>query len=922
MDWRRWIYAARSRWRTLMHPRRTEQDLQDELAFHVAMNAAHAEEGLSAGDAERRARVAFGGVEQTKECTRDVRPLRWLDAVSQDVRYGLRALRRAPGFAAVAVLTLALGIGANTAIFSMVNGVILRPLAYPQPDQLVWLTTRFRGLPEFWVSLPEYFEFRRINQSFSDVGAYIPAEASLTGGDRPRSVRAAFVDDHLLHTLGVRPVQGRLFAPGEADVTGPPPAPGQVVAPRLPPAIVILSYGIWQSAFGGRPIVGESVEVSGRRCEVIGVLEPDADVMDNRTDLWLPAGFNPANAARAAHVVYLVGRLKDTVTLNQAQRELTVLNQTWGPRVGVTPSPGAAGHVFTPLDQKGIGHILQMKPLQHAVLGNASRAIWVLQACVGLVLLIACANLANLVLARAETRRREFVVRTALGASRGRLLRQFVTEGVLFAVAGGALGLVVARVGLDALMRAFPDSLPRTRDVAIDRHVLLFTFVVAVSTGVLFGVAPFLHTRLLGLATALKESGSRGTSASGRPQIRGALVATEVALAVTLVIGAGLLVRSVYNLTAVDAGFSRSQLVTFSMTAPPGHYPRPSTRVQLFQRLLEQLRAVPGVQTVTAMAGLPPTRPINASDTLIEGYTPVPGGPEQNVDYYQNVMTDYFETMGIPIVEGRGFERTDIHAPAMVAVVNETLANRFWRGQNPIGKRLRVCCGEQIPWFTVVGVVKDVKQGGVDQKAGSEFYFFVDQTAIVVPPVPGTNLGGFGTMNIVLRTTLPTAALLPTVERVVHGVDPSVPVARFRAMDEVFADAIRRPRLLADLVGVFALLALLLAAIGTYGVLAYMVTEQRRDIGIRLALGADRRRVLGEVMARGLRFTVIGLAAGVTIALVVNRVIASLLFGVQPTDPTTLIAVVPTITLIAAIACWMPAWRASRVDPGVVLREE
>jgi putative ABC transport system permease protein len=921
MDGPRWLHALRLRLRALLRRRRADQDLDEELSFHVAMHAhVHAREGLGHADAERQARVAIGGVQQTKERTQDIRPFRWIEAAGQDLRYALRSLRRAPGFATATVLTLALGIGANTAMFSMVSGVILRPLAYPHPEQLMWLTSRFPALPEFWVSVPEYVEFRRLNQSFAEVGAYIPSEVSLTGGDRPRSVRAASVDAHLLRTLGVQPVHGRVFVDAETEVTGPPPTPGQ--PPLLPAPVAILSYEIWHTAFGGRPLVGQLVEVDGRRCEVIGILAPGADVMDNRTEIWLPLGLNPANRARAAHLLYLVGRLKPHVTPEAAQRELDLLIQTWAARVGVTPGAGAAGHVFAPLNASGIGHILQMKPLQSAVLGTASRAIWVLQACVGLVLLIACANLANLLLARAETRRREFAVRAALGAGRGRLLRQFITEGVLLALLGGGLGLLVARVLLQTLIRAYPTSLPRTSEVAIDPRVLLFTLGLSVATGLLFGLAPFVHTRVEGLAHALKDSGSKGAGGTSRRSVRGLLVMTEVALAVMLVIGAGLLVRSVYNLTSVEAGFDRSRVVTFSMTAPPGHYPRPSARVQLYQRLLDQLRAVPGVQAATAMSGLPPIRSINASDTRIDGYTPTPGGPGENVDYYQNVMSDYFETMGIPIVQGRGFERTDAHAPAMVAVVNETLVRTFWPGQNALGKRLRVCCGDQFPWFTVIGVAKDVKQGGLDRKTGTEFYFFVDQTATVVPPQPGLNLGGFGTMNVVLRTTLPPAALANTITHVVQGVDPSIPVVRFREMNEVFAESITRPRVLAQLVGLFALVALVLAAIGTYGVLAYMVTAQRREIGIRLALGADRARVLTEVMRHGLRLAVIGVMVGVAGALVLNRVIASLLFGVQPTDAATLLAAVPTITLVAALACWLPAWRASRVDPGMVLRDE
>jgi predicted permease len=391
----------------------------------------------------------------------------------------------------------------------------------------------------------------------------------------------------------------------------------------------------------------------------------------------------------------------------------------------------------------------------------------------------------------------------------------------------------------------------------------------------------------------------------------------EVALAVMLVIGAGLLVRTVANLTNVDAGFDRARLVTFGLTLPAINYPQPVSRAQAYQRLLDRLRAVPGVQSVSAMSGLPPTRQLNANDTEIDNYSPPPEGPFENVDYYQGVMANYFETMGIPIVQGRSFQAADAASTGLVAIVNETLVNRFWKDQNPIGQRLRPCCGDT-PWFTVIGVAKDVKQGGLDQETGTEFYRFIEQTADDPPPVTYAP----NAMNVVLRTTLPPSALLQTVTAAVRDMDRSVPVVRLREMDDVFAESIQRPRLLAQLLGGFAGLALLLAAIGTYGVLANMVAERRREIGIRMALGANRSRVLGDVMTHGLSLTAIGLVAGLAGAFGLTRLMASLLFGVRPIDPLTIATVVGTIALVAALACGLPAWRASRVDPIVVLRDE
>ena len=830
-----------------------------------------------------------------------------LDTLRQDLRTAARNLVHSPAFAVVTILTLALGIGANSAIFTVVNAVILRPLGYPQPEELAYLTTRFpnMGFDQFWVSPPEFFEFREINQSFAEVGAFTTGEVNLTASDRPARVRSASVTDDLLRALGVRVIEGRLFAKGETDVTGPPPAPGQP-AP-LPARVAILSYDLWRSAFGGRPMVGQAIEVNGVNREVIGILAAGADVMDNHTEIWLPLGLNPSNRQnRGNHFLYLIGRLKEGVTMTAARNELDALVRNWGERVGVKQ------HVYT-LD----AHRMQMKPLQEEIVGSARRSIWVLQAAVAFVLLIACANLANLLVARAETRRREFAVRTALGAGRVRLLRQFITEGVLLSVIGGALGLVLARVGVQTLVRLYPDSLPRTSELAVDSRVLLFTLGLSLVTGVVFGLAPMMHTRVKALMAALKEGGAK-TAGTARHLVRRGLVVAEIALAVMLVTGAGLLLRTVYNLVNVDAGFDRARLVTFQMALPAVNYPAAAGRAQLYQRLLERLRAVPGVQAATAMSGLPPMRQVNANDTDIDNYTAPKEGPFENVDYYQNVMTDYFETMGIPIVDGRSFASPDAASSGMVAVVNETLVRTFWKDLNPIGQRLRPCCGDQIPWFTVVGVAKDVKQGGLDRKTGTEFYFLVDQTSKAPPQIALAP----GTMNIVLRTTLPPSTLTSTIESVVREADASVPVVRLREMDDVFAESIRRPRLLAQLLGMFAGLALLLAAIGTYGVLSYMVTERRREIGVRIALGANQGRVLGDVLKQGLGLAAAGLAAGVAGALALTRLMTALLFGVEPTDPATLAAVTTTIAGIAALACVVPAWRASRVDPIVVLREE
>jgi putative ABC transport system permease protein len=532
---------------------------------------------------------------------------------------------------------------------------------------------------------------------------------------------------------------------------------------------------------------------------------------------------------------------------------------------------------------------------------------------VGFVLLIVCANLANLVMARAGSRRREFVLRTALGASRGRLLRQSLTEGAVMSGAGGILGLWLASAGVRALIRAYPTSIPRTSDLTIDWPVLLVALGVSTGTALLFGFVSLGRRRTSSMMTALKE-GARAASGAWRHYARRGLVVAQVAFAVMLVAGAALLVQTVYNLTRIDAGFDRSRLVTFSMTLPMANS-EPGTRAQAYQRVLARLRSVPGVLGTAAMSGLPPNRTPDAIATAIENYTSDAGKPFAMVDYYQFVIGDYFGTMGIPIVSGRGFERTDNASQGKVAIVNETLAKRIWKGQNPIGHRLRPpggsFGGSDNAWHTVIGVAKDVRQRGVERPAGTELYVSLDQHGVAPP-----------SMNVVMRTTLPAAALSLTIERMVREVDPAVPVVRLRDMDSVFAESIRRPRLLAQLLGAFAGLALLLAALGTYGVLSYMVTERRREIGIRVALGATRSHVLTQLMKQGLQVTTLGVTVGLAGALAVNRLIASLLFGVQPTDTVTIAFVIATIMAVAVVASCLPAWRASRLDPNVVLRGE
>jgi putative ABC transport system permease protein len=892
-------------WGTLTRTR-TDRDLEDELRSHLALAADEARRtGTPAEETVRTARLRFGGVTQSMEPLRDRRGLPWLEDLGIDVRHGLRALRRTPVFAAVTILTLAVGIGANTAILSIVNGVLLRPLPYSRPEQLMYVTTE-RGPA---LSVAEYLEFQQFNRSFAHVGAFRTGEANLSVGDRALRVRSAFVDAHLLNALGYSPVQGRLFTVADSVVSAPG-LPGGDSATTAP--VALISQELWQSVLGAGQIVGRRIDVDGRQLEVIGVLPLGAGLMDLHTDIWMPLGFpEQERLARNNHNLFAIGRLKDGVTLASAQGELSALVQTWSARTGLSPGPGHAGHVFVPPGAPGFSHVPAMTPLANQILGRAGRSIWVLQAAVGLLLLIACANIANLLIGRAETRRREFALLSALGARRGRLLRKVATEGLLLALAGGALGVLLARSGVDALVRAYPTSLPRISEVAVDPVVMLLSLAIAVACGLLFGLAPLTHTRSSATPGAL-GSGARGSTGPGRHVVRRGLVIAETALAVIVVVGAGLLVRTVHNLTTVDTGFDRTRLITFSVTLPRASFDN-LARVRAFHAIVEAMRKVPGVAAAAAMASMPLDRPLRANQTEMANST-APMASIAPIDY-QRVTSDIFETTGIPILRGRGFDAND--ASSRVAVVNETLANRYWNGRDPIGQQLRP--GGTMPWLTVVGVAKDVKQVGVDEPVGAEAYVLIDQVSETLTSFLSLSPT---TMHVVVRTAQPLPALAPSVARVVRNIDPSVPVTRLREMDDVFAESIRRPRLLADLLGLFSAIALLLAAIGTYGVLASMVAERRRDIGVRLALGANRGRLLAEVMTRGVALAGAGVALGLLGALGATRLLASLLFGVQPTDVTTLAIVTPSILALSAISCLLPAWRASRLDPVVVLRSE
>jgi putative ABC transport system permease protein len=793
----------------------------------------------------------------------------------------------------VAVATLGLGIGANTAIFSVVNGVVLEPLAYPDSDELVSISSAFptMGFETFWVSPPEYLELQERSRSLEVVGAYRSSQASLGGGERPERVQGAVATAQLIEALGVEARMGRTFG-REDDLPGAEP-------------VVLLSYESWQRTFGGdADIVGRGVDVDGVRSTVVGVMPPGFDLNDEGIEVWQPLGLDLADpGSRASHFLHLVGRLRDGVDVAAAERELADLVAGWE-----EANPGD-GHVPNPEF-----HPMSLTPLHDQVVGEVRTALFVLLGAVGFVLLIACANVANLLLARAEARQKEVAVRVAMGAGRGRLLRQFLTEGVVLALVGGVLGVAMAWASLELLRAVGPGELPRLGEVRLDGTVLWFTAGIAVFTGVLFGLAPARYLSGSAMAGTLRDGGTRTTAGGGRVRLRSLLVVSEVALALILTLGSGLLIRSFSELTAVDPGFDADGVLTFQLYLPATAYPDPADGPAFHDRLRERLAALPGVISVAAMSGLPPMRDLNANDTEFEGLERREEGPAHNVDYYQTVHGPYLEAMDIDVVAGRGFTAADRAGSLPVALVNETLARVFYGDASPVGRLIRPCCGGDV-WFEIVGVVEDVKQGGLDAPTGTELYVVAEQSAEIY---------GFAnrSMNVVLRTSVRPETVTAQVRRTVAELDPTLPLAGLRTMDEVLAGARARPRFLTTLLGAFAGVALLLAAVGTYGVMSYAVAQRAREMGIRMALGAEASTVRALVLRRGVAVALVGLVAGLAGAWWLTGLLESLLFGVAARDPMTFAAVPLLLLAVAVAASWIPAHRATRVNPVEVLRED
>jgi putative ABC transport system permease protein len=821
--------------------------------------------------------------------------------LAQDARYACRAFLRTPGFAIAAVLSLAIGVGANTAIFSVANALLLRPLPYADPDRVVILWNRSPGLgiTEDWFSTAQYFDIKRNHSGFEDVAIAIGSNFNLTGDGEPERIGTIRVSSNLLPMLGVRPVIGRLFEPADD-------APGRR-------GTAVLHYGTWMRRYGGDPkVIGRSITLNGQPFEIVGVLPASfslrREVMptlggaeDAEILLPLPLAANAAEV-RNREDYNILGKLKPGVSIAQAQAEAdTITARLRREHPDVYPSNG--------------GLTFSIVLLREQVVGDVRRSLLVLIGSVGFVLLIACVNVANLLLSRALARQKEIAVRAALGASRLRIVAQLLTESVLLALAGGALGFALSFVSLAGIRALGSKSVPRLHEIAINGEVLLFTLGLSILSGIVFGLLPALRASRLDLHGSLKDvsRGAAGTGAVwGRGQnLRRLLVMSELALSVMLLIGAGLLIRSFIRLQSVPPGFNAAKVLTLELTMSGRKYNDSAAVLETYRQLWVRLGRLPGVTAAGGISSLPLSQMMAWGPIVVDGRTPPPGEKFINVDQ-RMAGGDYFRAMEIPLIRGRLFTEQDTRGTQRVVVVDEHMARQIWPNDDPIGKRIRtggMDANPNAPWMTVVGVVGRIKQDALDSESRMAVYFPHSQVTTRA-------------MNVVVRSTIDPASLTAAVRQEIHALDPDLPVYNVRTMGQRVDDSLARRRFAMLLLTVFAACALGLAAVGTYGVIAYLVSQGTREVGIRMALGATPSAVLLMIVRQGMTVAAAGVLVGLGGTFVLTRFMRGLLYGVTPSDPFTFTVIGALLGLVALVASYVPARRAARIDPMVSLRSE
>ena len=860
-----------------------ERDMADEFDSHFQM---HVEDnlraGMTAGEARREAALRFGSVESAREGIRDMSTSMWLEITVRDLQYALRGLRRNPGFAVTAILSLTLGIGASLSIFAVADGLLLRPFPFREPDRIVMVWERNVKLKAEHnpISPGNYRDWKAQNHVFESMASFGDGRAVLSDGDRVEELRNRFATADLLPMLGVQPLRGRFFTAEEDLPKGP--------------NVIVISYRLWQSWFGGDDgVIGRTVQLRSQPTTIIGVLPPLFYFRDRNIDIWEPIGYDPARDYRATsgRGPSAVARLRPGVTLGRAQAEMTAI----------------AGRLEAAYPQFDKNWTVNLEPLRDSMVREVKTSLEVLLGAVGLLLLVACANVANLLLARHTARKRELSVRMAIGAGRGRVIRQLVTESAVLSLAGGILGLTFARFAVVALLAMAPRDLAGNALISVDVRVALAALALSVLTGLVFGLAPSVMASHEGLGQGLREAAR--SALGGGVRLRSLMVATEVALSMVLLAGGGLLFRSLVGLQSADAGLNPKGVLTFRLTMPVARFSDPPRRIRFLTRALDEIRRLPGVQSASAVSFVP-FDGLGAATGVWIGGRPKPAPGEVPVASIRTVMPGYFQTMGIPIRSGRDFASTDNTPESPYRfIVSEAFVRKYLGGEEPIGKQISAQMDQQNPYGEIIGVVSDVKEGALDREPAPTVYYIHAHLV-------------YTGMGFVVRCAGDPLAAAEPVRRIVRSLDSAMPVADVRSMESIVADTFSRQRFSAVLLVAFSVVSLLLAAVGIYGVLAYSVAERTREIGLRIALGAEPGRIIALVIRGAGGIVLPGMAAGAAGALMLTRLLRSLLFGVTSHDAPTFAIVTVVLALVAAAAALVPARRAACLKPLDALRME
>jgi predicted permease len=889
-----WLRIFASRLLGVFRRRKLENDLDGELRAHIdALTEENIRRGMAPKEARHAAHREFGGVEQAKELYRERRGLPFLETLLQDIRFGARMFAKNPGFTCVAVLTLALGIGANAAIFSVVDAVLLRALTYRDSDRLV--TLLHDGTNP--VSAANFIDWRDQSRSFEAMGAAEYWSPNLTDVDSPEHIPGLKVTQNLFPMLGAEPQLGRVFTV-EEDQKGAEHE-------------VILSYRLWRRRFAGDGnVIGKAVKLDGELYTIVGVMPREfrfAPFWATHTELWVPIAFGERVNSRSGNSLRVFARLKSGVTLAQARAEIATLTAR--------------------LEQEfpGTNRDVAVTPLMGQVVGKIQAPLLVLLGAVGFVLLIACANVAHMLLARAAARQKEIAVRAALGAPRARVVRQFLTENLLLTAMGACAGLLLATWGTHALVALSPADIPRVETVTIDARVVMFLLAVSVLTGVVFGLAPAMQASAVNLSDVLKEGGRGASESAGRNRLRSFLVASESALALMLLIGAGLMIRSFLALQSVDPGFNPHSVLSMVVSVAGSNEADPNRRAIFYEQLLERVRALPGVEAVGGINHLPLAGDMWGWPFVIEG-RPKPRPGEAPSAVYRMVTPGYFQTMRLPLIQGRDISAVDNATAPGVVIINQEAARTYWPGGDPLGQHISFDSGDSgsPTWLTIIGVAKNAKQEDWAAPPFPEVYLaaFQNRDFLGQAGAHGEAMLHIGYITLVARTTRDPGALFASVKNTVWSLDRNLPISQVLTMDAVVADANAQPRFEMLLLGIFAVVALVMAAVGIYGLMSYSVSRRTHEIAIRISLGASRSEVFRLVVRQGMALALVGSAAGIAGALLLSRLMVKVLYGVRPIDPITFAGVTLLLAIVALAANYIPARRAMQVDPIAALRHE